>query len=70
MVSVSNSSIGSFEHMLAEVYASGTPEQQQYAEKLAQGYRNVGIGLEVSLQLHRDALAKLLVEVKGEGEKK
>lgn len=66
MVSVPNSAIGSFEHMLAEVQASGTPEQQRYAEEIAKGYRNVGLGLDVSLRLHREELAKLLAEVKGQ----
>jgi hypothetical protein len=54
-----------FEQMHAEVMASGTPEQKKRAADLLYGFNNVGIGIEVSLRLHREAMAKLLEEVNG-----
>jgi hypothetical protein len=51
------------EQLHAEVKASGTPEQQALADELLYGYNNVGINIEVSLRLHRDAMANLLGEV-------
>ncbi len=64
MAFVPNSAIGSFEQMLAEVQANGTSGQKKLAERLHYGYINVGLGLEVSLELHRQAMAKLLAEVR------
>ncbi len=54
-----------FEQMHAEVKASGTPGQRALADTLLYGYNNVGLGIEVSLRLHRDAMRKLLGEVRG-----
>lgn len=53
------------EQMHAEVKASGTPDQQALADQLLYGYDNVGIGIEVSLALHRDAMRRLLEDMRG-----
>ena len=50
----------SMDHMHAAVPAAGTPEQKQRADALLNGYKNVGIGLAVSLDLHRAAMRDLL----------
>ncbi len=48
------------EQMHAEVKAVGTPDQQALADEILDGYKNVGLGLKLSLKLHRDAMRKLL----------
>lgn len=58
-------SSATIEQMYAEVKASGTPEQRAFADELKYGHDNVGLGIEVSLQLHREAMAKLLEGVNG-----
>jgi len=60
-----DNAVATIEQMHAQVQASGTPEQQTYANQLLYGYNNVGIGIEISLRLHRDAMRRLLEEVKG-----
>jgi hypothetical protein len=51
------------EQLHAEVKASGTPEQQALADEILDGYKNVGLGLKLSLKLHHDAMRKLLEDV-------
>lgn len=64
-MALSENPSGTIESMHAEVQANGTPDQRSLAAELLRGHNNVGLGLDLSLKLHRDAMEKLLREVRG-----
>lgn len=53
-----------FDQMHAEVQDFGTPAQKKLGLELKYGHDNVGVGIEVSLRLHREAMAELLEDVR------
>lgn len=62
-MALAENSQGTIESMYAEVQTNGTPVQKVLADDLKYGYDNVGLGIEVSLRLHHEAMARLLEEV-------
>jgi hypothetical protein len=62
MANTLDTGTATIEVLHAAVKALGSPEHAQRADELLKGYNNVGMGLEVSLRLHRDAMIALLAE--------